>query len=78
MSEQLNRIEEAILKLVEFADETKQTLARIESKLDATFEQAARSAEGITEVSSTLTRHERILEVLSLRSIEHESIIKHI
>ena len=45
-----------------------QRLDRIEKKLDATFEQTAK----ITEAQ---VRHERILEVLSLRSIDQESSI---
>lgn len=83
----VDRMEELMMKLLselqEFRDETRQALDRIEKKLDATFEQAAGSAEGVTEIktaaaqiSATQERHERILEVLSLRSIEHESYIK--
>lgn len=49
---------------------------RIEKKLDATFEQVAKSAEAINEISATQDRHERIFEVLSKRSIEHESYLR--
>lgn len=56
---------------------TKEDVARIEKKLDATFEQVAKSAEVINDLAERQERHERILEVLSLRSIEQESYIKH-
>jgi len=49
---------------------------RIESKLEATFEQVAKSAEVINEIASTQERHERILGILSMRSIEQESYIR--
>jgi trimethylamine:corrinoid methyltransferase-like protein len=55
---------------------TKEDIARIEKKLDATFEQVAQSAETINEIAATQDRHERVLEILSKRSIEQESYIR--
>ncbi|MFD1136730.1 hypothetical protein [Paenibacillus urinalis] len=55
---------------------TKEDAERIEKKLDATFEQVAKSSEVINEISATQERHERILEILSKRSIEQESYIR--
>lgn len=51
-------------------------LDRIEQKLDATFEQTAKSVETISEITATLERQERILDILSTRSIEQEADIK--
>ncbi|MNW68697.1 hypothetical protein D3C74_475320 [compost metagenome] len=64
------------LNAIEGTMATKDDVARIEKKLDATFEQVAKSAEIINEIAVTQERHERILEILSKRSIEQESYIR--
>ncbi|MFS0726115.1 hypothetical protein [Paenibacillus sp. 1P07SE] len=48
-------------------------LDRMEHKLDATFDQTAQNAEAISGIAAAQDRHERILEVLSLRSIEQQA-----
>lgn len=64
------------LERIESNMPTKEDIERLEKQLDATFEQVAQSAETINEIAVTQDRHERILEVLSKRSIEHESYIR--
>ncbi|KKO51158.1 hypothetical protein [Paenibacillus sp. DMB20] len=68
--------EELLKQILEKLDTIDTKVDRIEQKLDATFEQVAKSAETINEIAATQDRHERILEVLSKRSIEHESYIR--
>lgn len=68
--------EELLKQILDKLDSIDDKIDRIEGKLDATFEQVAKSAEAINEVSATQERHERILEVLSKRSIEQESYIR--
>lgn len=68
--------EEILKQILEKLESMDTKMDRIESKLDATFEQVAQSAETINEIAATQDRHERILEVLSKRSIEHESYIR--
>lgn len=72
MSEEL--LKQILEKMEQLA--TKEDVARIEKKLDATFKQVAKSAETINEIAATQDRHERILEVLSKRSIEHEAYLR--
>lgn len=68
--------EELLKKILEKLESVDQKVDRIEKKLDATFEQVAKSAETINEIAATQERHERVLEILSKRSIEHESYIR--
>lgn len=68
--------EELLKQILEKLDTIDTKVDRIEKKLDATFEQVAKSAETINEIAVTQERHERVLEVLSKRSIEHESYIR--
>lgn len=72
MSEEL--LKQILSKLDNMA--TKDDIARIEKKLDSMSKQVASSAEAITEISESQERHERILELLSLRSIDHEALIR--
>lgn len=66
MDGKIQRMDDKIQKMDEKID-------RIEQKLDATFEQTAKSAESINEIAAAQDRHERVLEVLSLRSIEQQA-----
>lgn len=66
------KVEEVTTRLT--ALETK--VDRIEKKLDLTFEQTGRNEEKINQINNTLERHERILEILSKRSIEQESYLR--
>ncbi len=70
-------MEEVLKQILDKLDSIETKVDRIETKLDATFEQVAKSAEQINDLVERQERHERILEVLSLRSIEQESYIKH-
>ena len=66
MDGNIQRMDDKIQKMDDKID-------RIEQKLDATFEQTAKSAESINEIAAAQDRHERVLEVLSLRSIEQQA-----
>ena len=68
--------DEVLKQILEKLDTIDTKVDRIEKKLDATFEQVAKSAETINEIAATQQRHERVLEVLSMRSLEHESYIR--
>lgn len=68
--------EELLKQILDKLESIYTKVDRIEQKLDATFDQVAKSAETINEIAATQERHERVLEVLSKRSIEHESYIR--
>lgn len=69
-------MEELLKQIMNKLESIDDKIDRLEKKLDATFDQTAKSAEAINEIVASQERHEHILEVLSLRSIEQESMIK--
>lgn len=70
------RVTERMDSLEAKVDSLDTKVDRIENKLDNTFEQVAKNTETIHEIAATQQRHERILEVLSKRSIEHEAYLR--
>ncbi|HUC93706.1 MAG TPA: hypothetical protein VMS09_17100 [Paenibacillus sp.] len=82
MSEQLNRIEDMLGQLIKIVGETNAKVDRLEWKVGETNAKVDRLEWKVTsigtqidEVVSNQERHERLLEVLSKRSLEQESHI---
>ncbi|MDB5055062.1 MAG: hypothetical protein JWM44_3112 [Bacilli bacterium] len=68
--------EELLNQILAELKEVKSTVNRIEKKLDSTHEQVVRNSESITEILDGHERQDRILELLSKRSLEQEADIK--
>lgn len=62
MEEMLKKL---LAEMEAFRQETKVALDRIEKKLDATFEQAAKGAEHQTVAAETLNRHDHGMNILN-------------
>ncbi|WP_314003748.1 hypothetical protein [uncultured Paenibacillus sp.] len=73
MDDKIQKMDDKIQKMDDKIQKMDDKIDRIEQKLDATFEQTAKSAESINEIAAAQDRHERVLEVLSLRSIEQQA-----
>ncbi|MDQ0176557.1 hypothetical protein [Bacillus chungangensis] len=55
---------------------TKQELQSIEEKLNVIYKQVAENTEQINELTSSQKRQEKSLQILALRSIEQEGVIR--
>jgi hypothetical protein len=69
MSEQLNRIEEMLTQLIKMVGTNN-------AKLDDMAADLKETKEAVTRIESNQERQDRILEMLSVRSIEQEANIK--
>mgnify|MGYP000477665502 CR=1 FL=1 len=73
MSEDMKVILSAITDL---RDDMNAKFAEVDQKLSTVMHQVAHNTEKLNEITSAQERQERILEILSKRSIEHESYIR--
>lgn len=79
MKQELYSIEEKMETKFQNIEEnmaTKQELQSIEEKLNVIYKQVAENTEQINELTSSQKRQEKSLQILALRSIEQEGVIR--